>query len=436
MIGKIFGLAVCIAAVAYPAVAQEVGIELNGGMQGAPYTKQSGESKVLPGGSVGVSYLFRVSRQWGLLSGVTGGVYRTQASLPDGRFIYNRVDDVGSAFQYDVKISGYKETQQFFAASIPLLLQYHTAGKGGQWFFEGGGKVFLPLNASVKVSAEQLSLTGYYPNYDIVISNLPAHGFGTVNGYKGSTTTQLKPSAALSAATGFSFGVSPGMRLYLGVYVDYGLTGLRKKSDSLPLVTYSSGGIGKVQANGVMNMRNSGQPKLLAFGLAVRLSFGGGRGKAAAQRRKDTVGVANQPAANQRVATPPAANQPIMRQLPVAAALTRREEETVQRPVAFGDLGSSDLSADQKSALDEVVDILKSHPDVRISVVGHTCNDVKDKEDIKVGEARAKAVAAYLQSKGINRRRMDVSYFRDSDPVQLYNPAANARSRRVVVMVE
>jgi len=41
-----------------------------------------------------------------------------------------------------------------------------------------------------------------------------------------------------------------------------------------------------------------------------------------------------------------------------------------------------------------------------------------------------------LQSKGINRRRMDVSYFRDSDPVQLYNPAVNVRNRRVVIMVE
>jgi hypothetical protein len=44
------------------------------------------------------------------------------------------------AFQYSVKPSGYQETQQFFTAGIPLLLQYHTTDAGVQWYFDGRRK--------------------------------------------------------------------------------------------------------------------------------------------------------------------------------------------------------------------------------------------------------------------------------------------------------
>ncbi len=279
MVRKIVVIAVCLTAIITRSRAQELGIEVNGGLQGTQYQLQNGQNKQLPGGSLGLSYIFRLSSRWGLHTGITGGFYRTQAALPDGVvFTSDQVDDAGSAFQYQVKAGGYKETQRFLAASIPLLLQYHTTGST-QWYIEGGGKVFVPFHTSIQVSAQQLSLSGYYPDFNLNVSNLPQHGFGTLHGWKSSTTSELKPAAALSAATGLGFRLSPGARLYTGLYVDYGLTDLNDKNGTMPLVTYSSTGINGVRANSVVNMQNAGQVVLLSFGLGKAERFRISKGK-------------------------------------------------------------------------------------------------------------------------------------------------------------
>jgi outer membrane protein OmpA-like peptidoglycan-associated protein len=451
MIGKRIGLAVCLAAIINHAGAQELGIELNGGLQGMRYPLQNGESKPLPGGSLGLNYTFQLSKGWGLLTGIAGGLYRTEASLNDGMVLsYDQVDDAGSAFQYNLKPTGYKETQQFFAATIPLLLQYHTADAGMQWYFNGGGKVLFPFNSTIQVSAQQLSLSGYYPDFNLEVSNLPQHGFGTVNGWKASATTQLKPAAALSAATGLSFGISSGTRLYAGVFVDYGLTGLKAKHDSMPVITYSPAGINKVQANSVLNTQNAGQAKLLSFGLEVRLSFGPTHAKATVPPKTKeelppppvvtpTPRPATQPPQPKTQPPPPTTQPPPPTTQPPPPTTPDSSDdlyEVLRNPVVFGIPGETSISEIQQQHLDKIANLMKQYSDIRISIVGHICDGDNVTENKKVGEARAKAVADYLRSKGIDRRRMDISPDVVADPFVSYDPQANYRNRKVVITEE
>ncbi len=413
MVRRIVGIVVCLTAIITRSGAQELGIELNGGLQGTRYQLLNGQNKQLPGGSLGLSPIFRLSSHWGLRTGITGGIYRTQVTLQDGIvFTSDQVDNTGSAFQYNVKTEGYKETQRFFAASVPLLLQYHTAGST-QWYFEAGGKVLVPFNTSIQVSAQQLSLSGYYPDYKLDVSNLPQHGFGTLNSWKGSTTSKLKPTSALSAATGFSFTLSPGARLYTGLFADYSLSDLKDKNGVMPLLTYSPTGINGVKANSVLNMKNAGQVTLLSFGLQVRLSFGSTRAKPAAQ--------------------PKTKEEP---QQPTMATISYDDAEVIRRPVIFGTIGEISIPEIEKPQLDAVAEILKQYPHIRISIVAHICNDEMETENLKVGAGRAKAVALYLRGKGIDRRRMDISPASERDQFLPYDPAANYRNRRVVITVE
>ena len=210
MIRRAIAVAVCCVAIITQARAQGLTIELDGGLQGTQYQLLNGQNKLLPAGSLGLLYTFELGRNWGLITGITGGVYRTQATLPNGTIFSNyQVDDEGSAFHYSMKTEGYKETQQFLAAGVPLLLQFHTAGAGTQWYFNGGGKVMFPSSDNAAISAQQLNLSGYYPDYNVTLSNLPQHGFGTITNWKASTTAVLKPAAAFIAATGLSFGLVP-----------------------------------------------------------------------------------------------------------------------------------------------------------------------------------------------------------------------------------
>jgi outer membrane protein OmpA-like peptidoglycan-associated protein len=312
-----------------------------------------------------------------------------------------------------MKTTGYQETQQFFALGVPLMLQYHTTDPGVQWYFNAGGKVFVPFNTSIQVSADKVVFSGYYPDFNINVANLPQHGFGTVNGWKADASTSLKPSAALSAATGASFSLSPDLRLYAGVYVDYGLTDMKGKNDTLPLVSYSPGGVAGVKAGSVINGAGAGKANLLAFGVQLRLSFGGSRPKPAARSRTKE---AAQPVTTDTISTD--------------------QYDLIVRPVIFGLIGETQLPDIQQKHLDEVADVLKLFPNIRISVVGHFCNSETEVEDRRVGQERARAVAQYLQSKGIGAGRMKVSWANEGDEMVPYNPIANYRSRKVVITVD
>jgi OOP family OmpA-OmpF porin len=290
-------------------------------------------------------------------------------------------------------------------------LQYHTVGARTQWYFSAGGRALFPLNASIEQSAHQLSLSGFYPDYNLEVSNLPQHGFGTINNWTASQTVALTPTAALSAATGLSFQLSRGTRLYMGVYLDYGLSDLKGRSDSVPLVTYSSANVDNVQANSVLKMPIAGQMTLLSFGLQVRISFGSANAKSGARS-----------SSKEERRTPP--------------SISDEDSAVLETPVLFGALGETDILDFQKLHLDEVVTIMKRYPDIRISIEGHVCNSAAETENIEVGAERARAVARYLRSNGIRSRRLDVSYLRESDPVLPNNPSANYRNRRVVITVE
>ncbi|HVS97252.1 MAG TPA: OmpA family protein [Puia sp.] len=407
-------MAVCLIAIFSRVGAQGLSIEVNGGPQGMRYTLANGKSQPQPGGSLGLTYAFGLGSHWSLRTGILGGLYRTQASLTDGTlFAYGQVDDAGSAFVYNVKTKEYKETQQFFTATVPLLLQYHTGGPGTRWYFEAGGKMVFPFNPTVEVTAQQLSLVGYYPDIKVNVSNLPQHGFGVLNGWKAAAAAEMKPAGAVSAGTGVSFAVSPHARLYAGVYADYGLTELRAKTDSLQLVTYSPAGINKVQPNGVLNTQNAGPATLFSFGIQLRLSFESTRPK-----------VARRPKGAPEV------------QEPDSLPISDDEAVLLHRPIVFGITGETSVPLTQKSKLDDVAEIMKQHPGLRVSIVGHFCDSTTAMENGEVAAARSAAVADYLHSKGISRRRMDVSYVGEGDPFLSYDPAANYRNRRVVIKVE
>jgi outer membrane protein OmpA-like peptidoglycan-associated protein len=53
-----------------------------------------------------------------------------------------------------------------------------------------------------------------------------------------------------------------------------------------------------------------------------------------------------------------------------------------------------------------------------------------------LGAERAKAVAEYLESKGVDRRRLDVGSAGRSDEFTPFDPLANYQKRRVEIAVK
>ena len=215
----------------------------------------------------------------------------------------------------------------------------------------------FPTSVSSNVSAQQLILSGYFPDYNVEVTNLPQHGFGTLNNWKAHASTELRPAAALSAATGFSFRLSRGTRLYAGLSVEYGLTDLKAKGDSMPLVTYNPTNVSGLKANGVLNMQNAGRMTSLILGLQVRLSFETTRSRPKVRPKPKRLphDTARQDTARQDTAT---------------ANISDEEADLLQQPIIFGFTGETEVYAVQRQHLDGVASIMDPVSDCNRSCFG------------------------------------------------------------------
>ena len=80
--------------------------------------------------------------------------------------------------------------------------------------------------------------------------------------------------------------------------------------------------------------------------------------------------------------------------------------------------GSARIRPRSFAMLDQVVSVLKNHPDVvRVQVEGHTDSTGSARTNTVLSQARAKSVAAYLVSHGIERARLDARGFGPSRPL-------------------
>lgn len=250
-------------------------VAVNAGLAGLQYKIKDGKSKLRPALGFDLGFTRTFHKHWAVVTGMGIMQYNTDALMNNSSDVSeNQVDDMGAAFRYTVRSTGYKETQRFMAMNIPLMLQYRTARpERTQWFFNAGAKLILPFDTKIKATAQQLDLTGYYPDVNLEIKNLPQHGFGTVFNWSGENKYALKPEVAITALTGLSFNLKNGYRLSLGVYCDYGMTGMKKVTDQ-PLVTYNAPITSGVNANSVLAVNNAGFVRSFATGIQFKLEFG------------------------------------------------------------------------------------------------------------------------------------------------------------------
>jgi len=108
----------------------------------------------------------------------------------------------------------------------------------------------------------------------------------------------------------------------------------------------------------------------------------------------------------------------------------RAEDDTLELPavasesemmVVLKDInfltGSTALTAKAKAVLRSVVGLLQQHPEWELRINGHTDNVGNESDNLILSEARAKAVANYLISKGIAGERLYSKGFGDAQPI-------------------
>ncbi|MDR2065099.1 MAG: OmpA family protein [Prevotellaceae bacterium] len=95
------------------------------------------------------------------------------------------------------------------------------------------------------------------------------------------------------------------------------------------------------------------------------------------------------------------------------------------------------LSQNQKSALDEIADILNRYSDVKVVITGHSCNVGYKNINQKKGLKRAEAGKEYLIEKGISKERISVGSKGETHPIiQNISEENRKQNRRIEFVVE
>lgn len=102
----------------------------------------------------------------------------------------------------------------------------------------------------------------------------------------------------------------------------------------------------------------------------------------------------------------------------------------------FFDTKMYDIKPESTTELDNLVQLLKDNPTLKIQISGHTDNVGKAEDNLVLSENRAKAVVNYLTSKGINAARLTFKGFGAAQPVETNaTEEGRARNRRTELQV-
>jgi outer membrane protein OmpA-like peptidoglycan-associated protein len=100
------------------------------------------------------------------------------------------------------------------------------------------------------------------------------------------------------------------------------------------------------------------------------------------------------------------------------------------------DTGKSKLKPVSEKDLGEFAKVLKEYKDTDLIVEGHTDNKGKKATNQKLSQARAKSVIAFLESQGVEGRRMTPQGYADDRPVASNaDEAGRAQNRRVQIQI-
>lgn len=417
--------------------AQELSVSVHGGVSGLSYESDKGQGSLGIGGGIGLRYTQFFGDHWGILTGVEARYNSNTFELDDNeQFVSNEIDDQGSAFEYRVRTIGYQEDQRFYSVGIPVMLQYRGAVSDKTGFYIGlGAKVLLSQNLKADAEAQTLNLHGYYPDLNLEFDDLPSHGFGSLDNWEADAEVALKTSILLSAEGGLTFSLKENLKLYTGIYLDYGVSDMQKDPQASNIVSYNPESIDGIISNGVLSTENIVEKSnYFAAGVQLKLGFMLGKSKQTTPKQlmePEQTLEPNQPV--ELVEQEVVVEQEVESEKPL---LSTQEVDYIEQPLVFTEIDKSSVPSSLKGRLDSIANLVKDTDGVYIKVTGHTCDLGSESLNQRVGMQRAESVADYLEGQGVSRSRMEVISQGESHPSVPNTSASNRmKNRRVTLEV-
>ncbi|WP_243348637.1 PorT family protein [Parabacteroides sp. FAFU027] len=249
--------------------AQEKGnylnINLGGGLHNLSYTLQDGTQKGNTGISAGIGFSHFFTRQWGFQTGLGIETFNATSTL-NVLEATPAIDSDGDAYIFKSDIRGWKENQSSVYLEIPLTGQFkYTYSDKIGIISTFGAKVAFPINTTYKTTGGEIVTSGYYPQWDAELTDMPQHGFTTIHPtFNGDYSLKALYSAVVEL--GGIYKLSDKQHLYIGGYLNYGLNNVL--SPETKKVYLVDGGY-----SGVLGTYQTKSIKPFSIGLKLGLYF-------------------------------------------------------------------------------------------------------------------------------------------------------------------
>lgn len=273
--GCLLGVGILVGTQLKAQTASEFSMNASGVFGKLDYELANGTVDSDKGYGLGLGYSFYMNPQWAITLEGNYQRYKTEAWLKSLNGSTPAIDIEGEEFEFRYRIANFKENQTLDVIHIPLALQFQTDGET-KWYVRAGGQVGIILSSEYKSSIEGLTTSGYYSQYDVELFDPQFMGFGSY------AEIQQKP-VDLDWNTSFSAIFETGVKaeagdnghLYIGFFMNYGLTSLNDENEPTSAIEYQKESPETAKIHSLFDSGLAKDAKLTSFGIKLRYGIGG-----------------------------------------------------------------------------------------------------------------------------------------------------------------
>jgi outer membrane protein OmpA-like peptidoglycan-associated protein/opacity protein-like surface antigen len=432
------------------------------------------------GGLIGIGYNYYLTYHWSVGLGLEYSMLSAKSEFPN--FMDNYVIpgwENERPLNLEVSSSKYKQSYNVSYLNIPLIAQYQLDVWDEHKFYVAGGvKLGIPMSGKYKSEGDFFAnayerKTDGTNTGDAYGTNLKEKGFGSRTESSNKGTFDTKANVILTIEPGMKWRLNDKLALYTGVFLDYGLSDIRKNSDdSKSMIQHDVDSKGKFSGYTFSNAlesqysREAGNAKAftdrvstLSVGLKVRLGFAFGEPKDKKRDKKseqltaedvDRIVSDN----TQRIIDNQDKGLNYMAQntqmiidsqdkgfRDIKDLLNKHNEKEKQEvkegrrleTVSAFELDETRVQTSMHDALQKNLEALRSNPAMKILLVGHTDDIGGVNYNMNLGKRRAESIKDWLVSQGINGSRITVESKGNTAPIV---PNINDENRKFNRRVE
>ena len=186
---------------------------------------------------------------------------------------YMTVDAENESFQFRYRASNFREEQKLGYINIPVHIQFETEGTT-KLYLAAGAKVGFAISGSYESSMQNLTTSGYYPQYNVELFTPAFAGFASTDNLKvGKQDLNTEVSYSATFETGVKQLLGDSKSIYIGAYFEYGLNNIYNKDTNKNLVQYSPELPVQLGHNTILDSQYTNDVRLVSYGIKLRFAI-------------------------------------------------------------------------------------------------------------------------------------------------------------------